>query len=369
MLIRGAVLDQRGAAAPYAESRPLRITELQLDDPGPDEVLVRITAAGVCHSDLSVIDGNRPRPTPMLLGHEAAGIVEATGENVTDLEPGEQVVAVFLPRCGECAHCRTDGKLPCIPGTESNNAGYLLGAGTTTRIHEGDRPVYHHIGVSCFATHAVMHRKSLVPVSADVPAGSAAVLGCAVLTGGGAVINAAQPGPGEDIMIVGLGGVGMAALLVALSEGSGSVIGVDANPEKLQRARELGAHQAYTPDELAAQGIRAPVVIECAGHPKAFETAFEATAVGGRTVTIGLPHPDARSAISPTTITGEARTIIGCYLGSSVPERDIPRYAQAWREGRLPVEKLITAEMPLEEINEAMDTLARGEAVRQIIRP
>lgn len=365
MNIQGAVLEEIGLPRPYSESKPLKIVELELDDPGPDEVLIRIRAAGLCHSDLSVVDGNRVRPTPMLLGHEASGIVEKVGSNVTDLEIGEQVTTVFLPRCGECDNCKTDGKLPCTPGSVANNAGYLVGE--HFRLHRDGEDIFHHVGVSGFATHAVLNRQSVVPIGHDVPPEIAAVLGCAVLTGGGAVINAGKPQDGDTVMIVGLGGVGMAALLTAVSLEKGKVIGVDANPEKLTRALELGASEVYTPAELAENGVKAPIVIEAAGHPRAFETAVAATGVGGTTVTVGLPSPDARSSIAPLGLTGEARTIVGSYLGSAVPARDIPVYAQLWRDGKLPVEELISGRIRLSEINDSLDKLADGQAVRQVI--
>lgn len=367
MKIRGAVLDAMTDQRPYAESRPLSIREVELDDPGPGEVLIRVLAAGLCHSDLSVVDGNRPRPTPMLLGHEGCGVVEKVGEGVEDLSPGQHVVTVFLPRCGECPNCLTDGKLPCTPGTKANNDGVLFDG--DIRLHdEGGADIHHHVGASVFATHAVLHRSSVVPIEDDVPPDVAAVLGCAVLTGGGAVLNAGQPQKGDAIMVVGLGGVGVAALITAISLELGEVYGVDANPDKLELAKRLGATDAFTPAEVEEKGIKAPVVIECAGHAKAFETAYRATGVGGTTVTIGLPAPSAISEISPLTLTAEARTVRGSYLGSAVPSRDIPRYAQLWREGKLPVQELITDTIALDEINEALDKLADGRAVRQIIR-
>lgn len=388
MKIRGAVLRTMEALRPYAESKPLDIVDIDLDDPGPGEVLIKMTAAGLCHSDLSVVDGNRPRPLPMLLGHEGAGIVEQVGPGVDGLEVGDNVVTVFLPRCGKCDHCKTDGKLPCIPGSASNNAGYLPGfdvpatsvtprtdngVAKLSRLHELDADgkesgqLFHHLGASVFADHAVVNQASVVKIGADVPPQVAAPLGCAVLTGGGAVINAANPHPGQDVMVVGLGGVGMAALITALGLETGKVIGVDANPEKLDRARELGATEAYTPAEVEERGISAPVVVEAAGHPRAFETAFSATAPGGTTVTVGLPAPTAESTIRPVVLTSEARTVIGSYLGSAVPARDIPKYAQLWREDRLPVDELVSSTMPLDRINEALDSLADGKAVRQII--
>jgi len=269
--IRGAVLERTGAERPYARSRPLTVTELQLDGPGPGEVLVRIEAAGVCHSDLSVVNGSRIRPLPMLLGHEAAGRIEELGPDVPGLAVGQRVVMAFLPRCGECAACRTNGKMPCTPGSAANNAGTLLGGGI--RLARNGEPVLHHLGVSAFATHSVVNYRSLVAVEDDVPPAVAALLGCAVLTGGGAVMNAVRPGPEDDVAVVGLGGVGMAALLAARAAGVRRVIGVDALPEKLKRALELGADAVYSPEEAAAEGIRAALTVEAAGHPRAFETA------------------------------------------------------------------------------------------------
>lgn len=352
-------------ARPYADSLPLKIVELELDPPGPGELLVRIQAAGICHSDLSVVNGSRPRPLPMLLGHEAAGIVEALGEGINDLEVGDHVTMAFLPRCGECSSCQTNGRLPCSVGSAANNAGTLVGA--TLRLHQGDTPVNHHLGVSGFATHAVVNRSSVVRVGTDVPPEIAAVLGCAVLTGGGAVVNAGEPRDGDTIIVVGLGGVGAAALITALSLQFGEVIGVDALREKLDFALKIGATSVYTPEEATSAGIKGAVVIEAAGHPKAFETAVLLTAPGGRTVTVGLPSPDARSTIAPLGLTAEARTIIGSYLGSAVPSRDIPRFEELWRQGRLPLENLISSRIELGAINQAMDELADGHGIRQII--
>ncbi|WP_125776535.1 zinc-binding dehydrogenase [Antribacter gilvus] len=363
MEITGAVLERCGAPAPYASSRPLTVGRVHLDPPGPGELLVRIEAAGLCHSDLSVVDGNRVRPTPMLLGHEAAGIVEEAGPGA-GLAPGQRVVMTFLPRCGDCTECGTDGRLPCSPGSAANAAGTLVGGGL--RLHRDGVTVNHHLGVSAFATHAVVSRTSVVPVDADVPADVAALLGCAVLTGGGAVLNAGRPAPGEPVVVVGLGGVGMAALLVAVALGH-EVVGIDMVPAKLDLARSLGATAAYTPDDAVAAGVAAPVVVEAAGSARAFETAFALTAPGGTTVTVGLPSPDARASISPLTLTAQARTVVGSYLGSAVPERDIPRYVELWRAGRLPLERLVSTRIGLDDLPAALDRLAAGEELRQLI--
>lgn len=371
MKITGAVLEEMGAERPYASTRPIQLRELTLDDPGAGEILVRIEVAGLCHSDLSVVNGTRPRPLPMLLGHEAAGIVEALGEGIDDLEVGDRVVMTFLPRCGECPGCASDGRVPCERGSASNAAGTLLGG--DVRLHEADTagtgaPVLHHLGVSAFAPAAVVDRRSVVRVDPDVPAEVAALLGCALLTGGGAVLNAGRPEDGDRVVVVGLGGVGMAALIAAVGRGGLSVVGVDFDQAKLERARALGAETACTPEQAVADSIRGDIVVEAAGVAAALETAVALTAPGGRTVTVGLPRPDAEITVRPLGLVAEGRAIIGSYLGSAVPSRDIPRYVRWWREGRLPVEELISDTIPLERINEGMDALADGHAVRQIIR-
>ena len=232
----------------------------------------------MCHSDLSVVDGNRVRPTPMLLGHEAAGIVEALGDGVDDLAAGDRVVMTFLPRCGDCPECATDGRLPCRVGSAANGLGLLVGDHPTALAADGE-PVHHHLGVSAFASHAVVSRTSVVRVDPDVPPEVAALLGCAVLTGGGAVVNAGRPREGDTVMVVGLGGVGMAALLVAVALGF-EVIGVDALADKLDAARANGAAGDLTPPLGAGRGVRAPVVIEAAGNARAFETALAAHRAG-----------------------------------------------------------------------------------------
>lgn len=365
MKIHGAVLEESGRIGPYAESRPIWVGELELEPPGEGELLVRVEAAGVCHSDLSVVDGSRPRPLPMLLGHEAAGIVEDTGPGVEGFRIGQRVTCTFLPRCGRCRGCATDGRLPCEEGSTANAAGTLLG-GRHLLTRDGE-PVRHHLGVSGFATHAVVNALSCVPMDDDVPAEVAALLGCAVLTGGGAILNAGRPGEGDTVAVVGLGGVGMSALMVAVALGRGPVVGIDTQPAKLELARRLGATETHSPDAAVERGLRAQVVIEAVGHANAFETALALTAPGGVTVTVGLPPPDAQARIAPLVVTAEARTIIGSYLGSSVPRRDLPTFVQMWRDGSLPIESLVSDRISLDRINGAMDELASGTAMRQVI--
>jgi alcohol dehydrogenase len=363
--IRGAVLDGLTNQRPYDQTQPLSVDALVLDPPRASEVLVRIEAAGVCHSDLSVIDGRRARPLPMVLGHEAAGRVLACGSDVNDLSEGQRVVMTFLPRCGECPGCATAGRLPCVVGSASNSSGSMIAGGS--RLSRDGEALHHHLGVSAFATHCVVDRRSVVPIDDDVPPEVAAVLGCAVVTGGGALTNAGRPQAGDDVIVVGLGGVGMAAVLTGLALECGRVIGVDTSLAKLEAARQLGADDAVTPEEAMSRGLGASVVVEAAGHPHAFETAFALTAPGGRTVTTGLPGPLELASVSPLRMTSEARTVIGSYLGSAIPARDIPRYVNLWRTGRLPVEKLISRRLRLDAVNDAMERLAAGTELRQII--
>jgi len=208
MKIHAAVLEAMGAEPPYARSQPLSWQELDLQEPGEGEVLVKIRAAGLCHSDLSVMNGTRPRPTPMALGHEAAATVEKLGPGVTDLEPGDHVVMVFVPSCGHCPACSEGRPALCEPGNAHNKEGTLLSG--ARRLSRDGEPVHHHLGVSCFAEYAVCSRWSLVKIDREVPFEHAALFGCAVLTGVGAAVNTAQVRPGQSVAVVGLGGVGLA---------------------------------------------------------------------------------------------------------------------------------------------------------------
>ncbi|WP_414975206.1 alcohol dehydrogenase catalytic domain-containing protein [Gordonia sp. (in: high G+C Gram-positive bacteria)] len=363
--IRGAVLTAIGEPAPYTESRPIVVEDLELDAPGDGEILVRVEAAGICHSDLSVVNGDRPRPVPMLLGHEAAGIVEQVGPD-TGLSVGDRVVMTFLPRCGDCAGCRSNGRFPCAVGSAANNEGTLLGG--HRRLHDASGAVNHHLGASAFATHAVVSERSVVKVGDDVPPDVAALFGCALLTGGGAVMNVLKPTADSAVAVVGLGGVGMAALIVAKALGVQRIIGVDAPPAKLDAATALGATEVYTPAQAVEAGVTADGVVEAVGNPRALETAIALTGMGGTTVTVGLPAPGQTIAVDPLALTAQARAIVGCYLGSAVPSVDIKIYEDMWRDGRLDVTPLISSRIRLDQINEAMDSLTDGATtLRQII--
>ena len=367
MKIVAAVLDGRDFGTPYADSLPLTLATLDLDTPGPGELLVRIDAAGLCHSDLSVINGDRPRPLPIALGHEAAATVVALGTPDDALfAVGDRVVLAFLPACGECVRCVSGEGYLCPNGAAANGAGALLRGGR--RLHRGGKDVHHHLGVSAFATHAVVDRRSAVRIDADVPPEIAALFGCAVLTGVGAVLNTAALRAGESVAIYGLGGVGLAALLGALASGGNPVSVIDPVPAKRALALELGASAAFAPGEEG--GIDKPdVVVETVGKARVLEVAYALARRGGRIVTVGLPNPAEQFSIPALSLVADAKTVIGSYLGSSIPARDIPRYIGLWRAGRLPVERLLTSVSPLAEINALFDRLASGEAVRQVVLP
>ncbi|MDR6707236.1 MULTISPECIES: zinc-binding dehydrogenase [unclassified Novosphingobium] len=366
--ITAAVLNQSGNnPAPYGTGKPLDVKSVELADPLPGELLVRIDAAGLCHSDLSVINGDRPRPMPMALGHEAAATVLALGDpNERDIALGDRVVLVFLPSCGQCVACQSGEGYLCPNGAAANGRGELMRGGH--RLSCDGAHVHHHLGVSAFASHAVVDRRSVVKVDADIPAETAALFGCAVLTGVGAVMNTAAVRPGESVLIYGLGGVGLAALLGALASGAQPVYAVDPSAEKRALALELGAAGAFAPgEEEAARG--ADVVVETVGKAAVLATAYQAARRGGRIVTVGLPNPSESLSINALSLVADGKTLMGSYMGSSIPSRDIPRYIALWRAGRLPVEKLLTSISPLSEINALMDKLASGAAIRQVVIP
>lgn len=375
MQTRAAVLKASPAAAPFADSKPLVIETVELDPPGPEEVLVKIGAAGLCHSDLSVINGNRPRPVPMVLGHEAAGTVIEIGSAIGDLKPGDRVVMTFQPTCGSCLPCAEGRSALCIPGAEANGKGVLMSG--EIRLHDchDHHDIYHHCGVSAYAEHAVISRHSLVKVDADdIPFEELALFGCAVQTGVGAVLNTCKVQPGQSVAIIGLGGVGLAALLGAVAAGATEIIAVDLSDDKLAVARDLGATRVYNArDDGLIDRIRADTgggvdhAVELAGAVPAFDLAYKITRRGGQTVTAGLAAPTAEFKLPAVNVVADERTIKGSYMGSCVPQRDIPRFIRMYQAGKLPVNKLLTGRLTLDQINEGFDLLDRGEAIRQVV--
>jgi alcohol dehydrogenase len=372
MKIKAAVIRQMGLPQPYAQSKPLSIEEVELDHPGEREVLVKVEAAGLCHSDLSTVNADRPRQMPMVLGHEAAGEVVEIGPGVHDLQVGDHVVMVFAPSCGECVACKEGHPGRCEPGQKSNGAGTLLGG--SIRLSQNGKPVYHHVGVSAFAEYCVVNRGSLVKIDKALPFDEAALFGCAVLTGVGAALNTAQVFPGARVGVVGLGGVGLNAMFGARVAGASQVVALDIHDDKLELAKKLGATDVVNAkDADAVQKVKdltqggVDFGFEMAGSVQAMELAYRITRRGGTTVTAGLPHPDARWPLQHVNLTAEERTVKGSYVGSCVPPRDMPRYIELYRKGMLPVNTLMSDHIKLEQINEGFDQLASGHTVRQII--
>jgi alcohol dehydrogenase len=377
MKTTAAVLCEMGRPAPYAQPRPLIIDDVELDGPGPGEVLVRVAAASLCHSDLSVIDGSRPRVMPMVLGHEASGVVEDVGSGVTAFSPGDHVVFSWMSRCGQCRCCIEGRPWLCENGIKANVAGALLNG--SRRLRWRGSAVNHHVGVSGFARHAVVMACNLVKIDPAYPLDKAALFGCAVMTGVGAVVNTAGVRPGEPVAVFGLGGVGLSAVMGAAVAGAYPLIAVDVLDSKLELARQAGAtHTVNAANVDAVQAIRditasasggggVEYAIESVGKVAALQQAYASTRRGGTTVTIGLPPPDQLLSVPAVQLANDEKLIRGSYMGSCIFERDVPRFIALAQAGKLPVHLLHTHTIQLSDINEAFDTLAAGEAVRQII--
>ena len=375
MRMRAAIMFKQGLPRPYAASTPLVVEDVELDGPGPGEVLIEIAAAGLCHSDLSAIEGIRPRPLPIVIGHEGAGIVRECGQGVTDLKPGDHVITVFVSSCGTCRYCVRGRPNICPSGFAARAAGTLMSGAKRIRRLNGES-INHGSGLSLFAQYAVVARRAMVKIDPAVPLEDAAIFGCAVMTGAGAVLNTAGLQAGEAIAVVGLGGVGMNALFAAVAAGAERIVAVDANPEKLGLARQWGATDTFlaTDPDCAAQVKAATdggldTVIETAGTIRAMELAYAITARGGRTVSAGLPASDAQFGYLHAQLVSDEKSILGSYMGSCVPERDIPRFLGLYRRGKLPVERLKSGFLGLDEINAGFDRLAEGSVLRQVLRP
>ncbi len=310
---------------------------------------------------------------PMVLGHEAAGIVRELGPHVRDLQPGDHVIFSFVPMCGRCLYCSTARPALCENGNRANAAGTLLGGSRPFKDRQG-RLLHHHLGVSAFAQYTGAAQESLITISPSVPLEKAALFGCAVITGVGAVINTARVEPGTAVAVFGLGGVGLSAVMGAQLSRAYPIVAVDLLDAKLELARKLGAtHVVNAKAGDPTQAVKdltnggAHYTFEAVGNERVLQQAYQSTRRGGTTVTIGLPHPTRMFSVPAVGIVGEERTIKGSYMGSAVPRRDIPRLLALYQAGLLPVDLLLTRTISLDEINEAFDALASGEAVRQVV--
>ena len=374
MKIKAAVLHQQGLPAPYAVSRPIRIEEVTLDGPGEGEVLIEVVAAGLCHSDLSTIANVRPRKVPTVIGHEAAGIVREVGQGVRRLRPGDHVVAVFVASCGHCRYCEDQRPNLCTSSWTARAEGTLQSG--ARRLHFDQGPLYHYTGLSTFAEYAVVSENSLVSIRKDVPLEVAALFGCAVVTGVGAVFNTARIRPGQSAAVVGLGGVGLNALIGLVAAGANPIVAVDMLPEKLALAKSLGATHGFlasSPDlrqaVMDATWGGVDFAFEAAGALPAVNTAYELLGRGGTLISSGLPDPTAKYAYAHAPLVSDEKSIRGSYMGSCDPKRDVPRYLDLFLAGRLPVDRLRSGDIGFGQINEAFDALAAGTIVRETLRP
>lgn len=364
-----AILFEQGLERPYAESKPLKILETELNPIDSDEVIIEFKAAGLCHSDLGVISGKRLRGLPIALGHEASGIIKKVGKAVEGFEIGDHVVCSFVPSCGKCDFCIQGIPSQCSKGNEAGNKGTLLSG--RKKIKYKNRYLHHHSGISAFSKHAIVSESSIVKVSKDVPFEVAAIFGCAVVTGVGAVLNTAQVFPGSTVGIIGLGGVGLSALLGAKLAGAKEIVAFDINEDKLKFAKRLGATETINvrkKDYIETLKNKLDFGIETAGATDTLKYIYNLTKPRGVIVTTSLPHPQNNINTSHFDLTFTEKTIKGSYIGSSVFKRDIPRYIDFYEKGLLPVDKLITETIDYQDINEGFDKLANGEVNRIVIK-
>ena len=374
MKMKAAVLREQGKPRPYVTSKPMTIEDVDLDPPGPGEVLYKIIGAGLCHSDLSTIENLRPRKLPTIPGHEAAGIVEEVGPGVTGLKPGDHVISVFVTSCNECRYCYGGRPNLCQGSFASRNNGTLVSG--ARRLSLNGEPIWHYSGLSVFAQYAVVSQNALIKIPDDVPLEDATIFGCAVVTGVGAVLNTAQVPPGGQMAVVGLGGVGMNALMGGVIAGAERIVAVDLNADKLRLARELGATDTFLAGNAdVIEAIRQATnggldyVIETAGAIPAMNLAYAIAARGGKVVSAGLPASTASFSFLHSAMVSDEKSIMGSYMGSCVPRRDIPRFIALYQRGKLPVQKLRSGFIALEDINEGFDRLSDGSVLRQILRP
>ena len=375
MKMKAAVLRQFNAPQPFADSRPLSIEEVELLPPQHNEVLVKMGGGGVCHSDLSVINADRPRNTPVVMGHEGAGEIVECGPGINDLKAGDHVVFQFSPSCGRCRRCLEGRPQVCELGAKTKAQGHLMGGGSRLRDADGNE-LAHHTGISCYAEYGVLDRGSVVKVDNDLPLHEAALFGCAVITGAGAVINTARILPGDSVAIVGLGGVGLSGLLGAVLGGAEKIVAIDLSDEKLGLARQLGAtHTVNATDPNHVEQVRditdggVDFAFDLAGTIKAMETAYNVTRYGGSVVTAGLSPSSANFSFNQSNLVSQEKSIRGSYMGSCVPVRDIPRFISLYRQGRLPVDRLVDRTIGFEELNAAFDKLQGNTTVRQVLTP
>lgn len=359
------------AAVLYEANTPLVIEEVQLDDPGPNEVLVKMAASGVCRSDLHVMKGEWPTPLPIVLGHEAAGRVAAVGANVARVKAGDPIIISFAPYCGHCTYCTT-GRTHLCATMRAEPAGMLPGG--HTRLAKDGKPIYHFARTASFAEYAVIHESGAVPIGPETPLELAALVGCAVTTGVGAVLNTAQVPPGSTVAVIGCGGVGLNVIQGARLVNAARIIAVDISQEKLEFAERFGATDTIDArEEDPVRAIRAltdggvDFAFEVLGSGPTVRTAFDAVRQGGTAVVVGMGAHGEDAPIDTRMISSLEKTLKGSFYGSARTSVDMPRYVALAQAGKLALDALVTRRYPLAEINEAYAALDRGEVGRGLI--
>lgn len=360
------------AALLEAAGKPLVVCDVDLEDPKPGQVRVKIAHCGICHSDWSVVNGSFPSPTPVVLGHEAAGVVDALGAGVEDLEVGDPVVLTPCPPCGHCYFClRNEASLcPEAQGIITNTF-----PDGTTGLSRGGQRVYRGLNVGAFAEYVVSPAIGAVKVAKDVPLEVACVIGCAVQTGVGAVLNTARVEVGATVLVMGLGGIGLSVVQGARVAGASRIIASDPVAERREAARAFGATDLLDPtcDDVAARarewtGVGVDYAFETAGQAALVEIGLAAARNGGSIICVGAPPLDQNITLAPAALfTVSEKKLLGCVLGSSNSLREIPRLIGLWQAGRLDLEALISHRRPLSEINEAMDDLNARRGIRTVL--
>ena len=361
------------AAVLHATKEPLRVEEVELAPPGPGEIRVRIRASGVCHSDWNAIAGDSIVPLPAILGHEGAGVVEELGAGVQGVAPGDHVVLSWMPSCGRCFYCRRGRPNLCEGALRGLFDGTLVDG--AIRLSQNGRPVYHYAFLSTFAERAVVPEASCIPIRRDVPFTIAALVGCAVMTGIGAVVNRARVEAGSTAVVFGAGGVGLSVVLGCRLAGARAIVAVDPVESKRALALELGATHAVDPLEEDAgeiacgltDGRGADYAFVAAGVPALFAEAYAATRRAGTVVFIGLPPEDAEVTFPATALVREEKIVTGSLYGTCRDREDMPRLLDLYMAGRLDLDRLITRTYPLENVNDAFADMNEGAVARGVL--
>ena len=358
------------AAVLYEANKPMVVETVELDDPADGEVLVRMVAAGVCHSDYHVMKGEWAMPMPIVLGHEGAGIVEKVGGGVHRVRPGQKVILNFRANCGACHYC-TIGRPVLCDGIETPRVHMFDG---TNRLRKGSQEINHMARTACFAEYAVVPESGAVPVRDDMPLNQASLVGCSVMTGVGAVINTARIEPGSTVVVIGCGGVGLNAVQGAVLGGADRIVAVDTLDNKLEYAKQFGATDVINAGngdavgrvlEMTKGGV--DYAFEAIGNVDTIRQAYDMCRLGGTTGVVGMAPDQDEVSINALSLPRTEKAILGSYYGSARPWVDLPRMADLYLNGRLQIDPMISRVYPLDEINEAYDALGAGEVARSVL--